>query len=96
MEDEMYPLRFPLAEFLGSMGIPLLIEVKVTCDKEAGVYVATSDDVRGLVVESDSLDELKKEVIGLIPQLVALNHPRLHRPAAQADVSFRQHLALAA
>jgi predicted RNase H-like HicB family nuclease len=92
----MYPLRFPLAELLGSMGVPLLIRVKVIHDDEANVYVATSSDVPGLVVEAKSLDELNKEVLDLIPELITLNRPKLHKPVEQAEVSIRQHFALAA
>lgn len=90
----MYPLRFPFAEFFGAIGVPLLIVVRINCDPEAKVYVATSPDVPGLVVEAASLDQLKEEVEELLPELLIMNNPRLHKQP-QADVSFRHHLQLA-
>ena len=42
-------------------------------DEEAQVYVATSDDVPGLVTEADSLDELVKKLEVMIPELFKLN-----------------------
>lgn len=87
----MYPLRFPLASLLGSMGVPLLIKVEIICDKEAQVYVATSPDVEGLVVEAESLDEVKREALELIPSLLSANKQDLYRKP-YADFSFRQHL----
>ena len=45
-------------------------------DAEARVWVATSRDVPGLVLEASSLDKLTKEVALLVPQLLALQtHP---------------------
>ena len=87
----MYPLRFPLSSLLGSMGVPLLIKVEIICDKEAQVYVATSPDIQGLVVEADSLDEVKRETLELIPGLLAANKQYLYRKP-YADFSYRQHL----
>ncbi len=42
-------------------------------DAEAEVWCATSDDVPGLVAESDSLDTLIDEVKRLTPELLELN-----------------------
>ena len=43
-------------------------------DDEASVWVATSNDVHGLVMESDSFDTLTKRVKDAIPELLALNN----------------------
>lgn len=36
-------------------------------DSDAGVWVATSEDIPGLVTEAKSLDELLKRVIAVAP-----------------------------
>jgi hypothetical protein len=42
-------------------------------DDEAGVWIATSDDVPGLVLEHDSLDILMARVRLAAPELLELN-----------------------
>lgn len=46
-------------------------------DNETEVWIATSDDVPGLVLESESLDDLLKHVKDAVPELLFLNdqHP---------------------
>ena len=48
--------------------------VNITWDSEAGVWIATSEDVLGLVMESESYDYLIKRLIVAIPELLELNH----------------------
>jgi hypothetical protein len=69
----MYPFNWPLAKTLGSIGVPLLIKVRVFHDDEADVYVASSPNVRGLNIEATTLDELRKEVELTLPDLIDLN-----------------------
>ena len=87
----MYHLGWPLAQFFASMGVPLVIKVEIIHDDDAGVYVATSRDLQGLVVEAETLDELEKEVIALAPELLAFNNPRLIKNTA-THLSFNQPL----
>lgn len=42
-------------------------------DDEAGVWVATSDDIPGLVTEAVSLDELLSRVLAIAPELLEDN-----------------------
>ncbi|HUK52965.1 MAG TPA: DUF1902 domain-containing protein [Candidatus Binatia bacterium] len=42
-------------------------------DSEAGVWVAESDDVPGLVAEAESPNTLTRKLRGLIPELLQLN-----------------------
>ena len=42
-------------------------------DSETAVWIATSADVPGLVLESGSLDALMERVRGAIPELLGLN-----------------------
>lgn len=44
------------------LGATLIYRVDVVRDVEAGVYVATSPDVRGLVAEASTMDDLFREV----------------------------------
>lgn len=78
----MYRLGWIFASWLAKIGIPLLIKVEIIHDDEANVYIATSSDLIGLVVEAETLDELEKEVLILVPELLALNNPELHTKAA--------------
>ena len=47
--------------------------VNLNWDKEAGVWIATSDDIPGLVLESGSLDALIERVRFAAPELLNLN-----------------------
>ena len=42
-------------------------------DEEAGVWIAQSDDIPGLVLESGSLDALMERVRYAAPELIELN-----------------------
>ena len=53
---------------------------KLEWDPEAAVWVATSDDILGLALESGSVDALIEKVRFAVPELLALNH----QPAASA------------
>lgn len=49
--------------------------IHLTWDDEANVWVATSDDIPGLVLESGSFDALLEHTHIAIPELLALNSP---------------------
>ena len=51
---------------------PIII-VHAEWDPEAGVYVATSDDVPGLVAEAATPSALQEKLNVLIPELLELN-----------------------
>jgi len=75
--------------FFAEMGVPLLIKVEIIHDNEANVYIAISPDLKGLVVEAVTLDELEKEVWDLVPELLTLDKPKL-RVKAATHLSFFQ------
>ena len=87
-----YPFRYPLAGLLSQLGITLMIQIDVFEDKEAGVYVATSRDIAGLVIESDSFADLRHEINEAIPNLLALQN-KLRK--TEVDLIFKDHIALA-
>lgn len=47
--------------------------IRLTWDNEASVWVATSDDIPGLVLESGSFDALLERVRFAAPELISLN-----------------------
>lgn len=47
--------------------------IRLIQDDQAGVWVAVSDNIPGLVLESDSLDTLLERVRLAVPELLALN-----------------------
>jgi predicted RNase H-like HicB family nuclease len=49
------------------------INVEAFWDKEARVWVATSDDVPGLITESDTMEHLMLKLKILIPELLQAN-----------------------
>jgi hypothetical protein len=47
--------------------------VRARWDSDAGVWVASSDDVPGLVTEAASWDALAAKLVSLVPELLTLN-----------------------
>jgi len=47
--------------------------VTANWDEEAGVWVATSDDVPGLITESKTFEGLLKKLRTMVPELLELN-----------------------
>ncbi|WP_225783367.1 DUF1902 domain-containing protein [Xenophilus sp. Marseille-Q4582] len=58
----MYRVGFPGWKLAARFGRPLVFNIEVLKDEEAGVFVATSPDLRGLVAEAATLEELFHEV----------------------------------
>ena len=50
-----------------------IYQVLAKWDSEAGVWVAESDDVPGLVAEAESPNSLREKLRVLIPELLELN-----------------------
>lgn len=50
-----------------------VIKVKAEWDAEAGVWVAESDDVPGLVTEAETVEALSDKLRELIPELLEAN-----------------------
>lgn len=59
--------------------------INLIWDKEAGVWVATSEDVAGLVLESGSLDALIERLKVAVPELLELNQKNIHK----ANIYFK-------
>ena len=65
---------------------PRYVRFKVIHDDEAGVYVATSPDVRGMVIEAASIDEVLEEVRLMLPEF--LDEPRTHECDDAHEIKF--------
>lgn len=84
------------------MTVQRSVVVHAEWDAEAAVWVATSDDVPGLICEADSVDVLDAKLRMLIPELIELNGlPERFGPKPHAGLSLsliakrRDSLALA-
>lgn len=91
----MYRLGWPGAQMLGRLGVPLLVKVDIHFDNEAHVFVGVSDDLRGLVVEAESLDEMAREVAELVPALLA-ERSRTASRRVVSSLSYTQPAAASA
>lgn len=67
--------------------------INLTWDNEADVWVATSDDIPGLVLESGSFDALLERIRFAAPELIELNSQKnrhisflLYQTAAKGSV----------
>lgn len=50
--------------------------INLTWDNDANVWIATSDDIPGLVLESGSFDALLERIRFAAPELLALNNSK--------------------
>ncbi len=79
-----------------------VIYVKGLFDSEAGVWIATSDDLRGLVLEDENLDRLLERLPGAIADLIEENSFEAAKDAPKSfqflsqviDISSRNHVGL--
>lgn len=69
----MYRIGFPFWKQLARLGVPLTVRVHVLRDEEAGVFVATSNDLRGLVCEAKTMDELIPEINSSVNDLLTFH-----------------------
>lgn len=67
-----YRVGLPFWKVAALHGLPISLRVDIRRDEEAGVYVARSPDLDGLVVEARSLDDLRLEALGAAEVLLEL------------------------
>ena len=82
----MYRVGFPGWKLAARLRIPLLFKIDVFRDDEAGVFVATSTDVSGLVVEAATLEALLPEVYDCANMLLA--EQLKHAPRSKAVAAW--------
>ena len=61
-------------------------QVLANWDPEAGVWIATSDDVPGLVTEAETIEILTHKLRVMIPELLEANH--VLESEETSDISF--------
>lgn len=66
------------------------INVQAIWDEDAHVWVATSDDIDGLSIEADTLEELTPKVTDAIRELLELNGSVFH--TADIPIHIRSEL----
>lgn len=84
-----YPINYPFAQFFQRLGFTLIVRIDVIFDAEADVYVATSKDISGLVLEADTFKALESEVKEAIVNLTQFSKN------TQVDLIYRNHIAIA-
>ena len=67
-------MGMPLWRLAAAVGMTIKIRIDVQRDEEAGVYVATSKDLTGLVVEAPTMDELIVEIRTAAHELLEEQH----------------------
>ena len=86
----MYRVGFPGWKIAARVGVSLLVKIEVAHDKEAGVFIATSKELPGLVVESKSIEQLFPEVYDCVDMLLSeqLKRAPKSKPVAAWDGDF--------
>ncbi len=86
-----YPISYPFASFLSRVGVKLVIRIDFIYDKEVDVFLATSRDIEGLIVEADNFKELQHELKEVIVTLLELNHSK---NTPDTDIVLTSHAAM--
>jgi len=69
--------------------------VEAMWDEEAGVWVATSEDIPGLVTEAETLEALRAKLIDIVPELIRENGVAAGSdPSLPIEIIARQTLPL--
>lgn len=58
----LYRIGFPGWRLAARLGITLTLKVELEYDAEANVFIATSPDLKGLIVEAETFEELLQEI----------------------------------
>ena len=75
MQKPSIPIGRPGWQLWAYLGLPVRVDIDVQHDDEAGVYVAQGRNIRGLVVESASLDDVLRDVELVLPDILNDNYP---------------------
>ena len=70
---------------------PKKITVNAEWDSEAKVWVATSDDVPGLVTEADTVEALTEKLSVMIPELLEANGNLVGNVAREVPINLIAH-----
>ena len=70
---------------------PKQITVKAEWDPEAKVWVASSDDVPGLITEAETVEALAEKLSVMIPELLEANGTLAGSAARELPISLIAH-----
>lgn len=68
-----------------------IITVIAQWDPDAGVWVATSQDVPGLVTEAETLEVLEAKLKVMVPELLEANNVRISPEIRELPLSIIAH-----
>lgn len=85
-----YRVGRPFWRQVARAGVPVRLRVEVHFDEESNSYWASSDDLDGLVVAGDTLDELRSEVVSAATVLL-----EMELAEAPRHVTADMHMAAA-
>jgi hypothetical protein len=88
-----YPINYPFSKLFQHLGFTLIVRIDVIFDDEAKVYVATSKDIAGLVLEAETFNDLTLEVQEAIITLAQLD--KTSPTHTSADLIYKNHIVLA-
>ena len=90
-----YRVGLPFWKVVARSGGQMSLRIDLQRDDEAGVFIATSPDLRGLVVESASLDVLVKDLPECVDMLMCeiLREAPKHAPRADLRLNLEHCLA---
>jgi hypothetical protein len=74
---------------MAQSGKPLEFCIAASWDAEAQVWVATSEDVLGLVTEAPTLDALMEKLRVMVPELLELNGQVSNVGGQPAEIAFK-------
>jgi Domain of unknown function (DUF1902) len=66
----MYRVGYPGWRIAARVGLPLKLRVEVIFDEDAKVFVASSEDLKGLVVEATTIEQLRNEIENCTSELM--------------------------
>ena len=67
------------------------ITVNAEWDPEAKVWVATSDDVPGLITEADTIEALAEKLSVMIPELLEANRTLVGNAVREVPINLIAH-----
>lgn len=86
----LYRAGLPGWKLIARAGGKIVVNVNVIKDEDAGVYVATSANLRGLVVEAETLDKLNEEIHIAVSELLTREFASGAPPRARTEMRFAE------
>lgn len=72
-------------------GFPIEIRVEIRFDSEAGVYIVSDSNLKGLHVEAETLDQMQREIVSAAAELL---RTRINGAPPKTDTKIIMHSAV--